>query len=355
MPVESILNFVSIVIGAFLGLHFAFLSTRKNKTNLFLGIFLLLTAISVAAAEGEAMGWAEHPMFRLFGLCSPYLFVPILFYYALGITNSLRTKAKQYAWIFIPAGLDILIHLIFFEQDGVREVMGLLSSPFSLYIFFLLMRELRKHNEHILNIFSSIEDKQLRWLRILVSIHIGFSILWLIDDSLGLILGDNPISTFLAGVSLVATLGTILWIGFAGLRQDLIFEEDSELPEVEPISESEPTEIITQRFAAIVEQIESENLYLDRDLSLSGLALKLEMKNKELSHLINQGYGENFYQFINHFRVQYFKQIQEDPAFQNRSIEGLALEAGFKSKSTFYAAFKKVEGMTPKQYESRKK
>ena len=51
-------------------------------------------------------------------------------------------------------------------------------------------------------------------------------------------------------------------------------------------------------------------------------------------------------------QIEKFKQLVQSSKFQQFSILGLASEAGFSSKSTFYAAFKKFEGMSPKQYEN---
>ena len=67
--------------------------------------------------------------------------------------------------------------------------------------------------------------------------------------------------------------------------------------------------------------------------------------------MINEHSKTNFYQFINGFRVSEFKMLMQSPKAQQLSILGLAEEAGFSSKSTFYTAFKAVEGVTPKQYE----
>ena len=65
---------------------------------------------------------------------------------------------------------------------------------------------------------------------------------------------------------------------------------------------------------------------------------------------INEQLGKNFYDFINAYRVEAFKAKLQDPKFAAYSILGVALESGFKSKSSFNAIFKKVTGMTPSQY-----
>ena len=58
----------------------------------------------------------------------------------------------------------------------------------------------------------------------------------------------------------------------------------------------------------------------------------------------------NFNNYINSFRVEYAKELLVTNKFSNLSIEGIGIEAGFHSKSTFYAAFKKIENTTPAQY-----
>ena len=58
----------------------------------------------------------------------------------------------------------------------------------------------------------------------------------------------------------------------------------------------------------------------------------------------------NFYKFINKFRVEKFKRLVESGDASKYTIMGLAHKAGFNSKSSFYEAFKLIEGTTPLQY-----
>ena len=56
---------------------------------------------------------------------------------------------------------------------------------------------------------------------------------------------------------------------------------------------------------------------------------------------------------LNYYRVQEFKRRLTDPEYQHLSLEGLAYEAGFRSKATFNRAFKKLERMTPGEFRKR--
>ena len=111
------------------------------------------------------------------------------------------------------------------------------------------------------------------------------------------------------------------------------------------------SEIDLQRFNEIKEKIKEQELFTNPKLDLRGLSEALDLKEKELSRLINECGKVNFYQFINEFRIQKFKQLIQSSKAHQFTLLGLATEAGFSSKSTFYTAFKKLEGMTPKQYE----
>ena len=79
----------------------------------------------------------------------------------------------------------------------------------------------------------------------------------------------------------------------------------------------------------------------------------MDLSKGYLSQIINQKEGKNFFDFINHYRVEDVKEKLNDDAYSHFSILGVALEAGFKSKSTFNAVFKKMTGMTPSQFKRK--
>jgi len=341
VDIGTILNITSFSIASFLGMHFFFL---KTATNRFLGLFLIFTAVSVLASE------TSNPL--LTGLSSPFLLAPFLLGFVLDITNNLHRSRKNLGWLFIPAILDSLLNLLLPHYITGIRISILISSVFNLIIFFWVLIELKRHSQKILNTFSAVEGKRLIWLRNLILINILFSILWLVDDSLYFFLGANDLSMVISEISLFSTLLTILWIGFAGLRQFPIYQTPS--IEVEESMDGDVETVVLpdleNKYSALLKLIETKKLFLNKNLSLQDLAEEVQIRNKDLSQIINQGYGQNFYHFINHFRIQYFKYLVQAGEDQKMSLEGLAKEVGFNSKSTFYAAFKKEEGMTPRAY-----
>ena len=96
--------------------------------------------------------------------------------------------------------------------------------------------------------------------------------------------------------------------------------------------------------------MELKQPYLDPDLDLSKLAELLEMNPKQVSATINGSFNKNFYEYINQYRVEAFKQRMIEPERDKLTLVGHAFECGFKSKSTFNEVFKKLEGKTPSEY-----
>jgi len=80
------------------------------------------------------------------------------------------------------------------------------------------------------------------------------------------------------------------------------------------------------------------------------LARETEIHRYILSACINQYYGVNFNVVVNRFRIEYLLREVDPEQWEELSIEGLAKEVGFNTRTTFLKAFKKNVGMTPSEY-----
>ena len=103
------------------------------------------------------------------------------------------------------------------------------------------------------------------------------------------------------------------------------------------------TEVLT-RF------MNEEEPFLIPNLSLRSLAEQVEIHPNKLSWLLNDRMGKNFNEFINHYRIEYFKKLALDSENSHISLIGLAYESGFNSKTVFNTYFKKETGITPKEF-----
>ncbi len=100
----------------------------------------------------------------------------------------------------------------------------------------------------------------------------------------------------------------------------------------------------------LLDYMETGQPYRNPELTLPQLAQEIGIPRNQLSSLINEGFGMNFFDFINQYRVDLVKTWLKDPAMDHLTILGLAMEAGFNTKGTFNTAFKKFTGLTPSQY-----
>jgi adenylate cyclase len=100
----------------------------------------------------------------------------------------------------------------------------------------------------------------------------------------------------------------------------------------------------------LLEKIENDEPYLNPDLTLRLLAAQVSIHPNQLSWLLNDGFGKNFNEFINHYRIEAFKKLAKNPENSNITVMGLAYDSGFNSKTVFNTYFKKETGLTPKQF-----
>ena len=98
--------------------------------------------------------------------------------------------------------------------------------------------------------------------------------------------------------------------------------------------------------------IQNEKIYLNSHLKIDELAESLNMSPKILSQVINEGFACNFYDFINKFRVEYAKEILQNPTDTGMTIQEVMFDSGFNSKSSFNTAFKKFTGLTPTEFKN---
>jgi TolB-like protein/AraC-like DNA-binding protein/Tfp pilus assembly protein PilF len=105
--------------------------------------------------------------------------------------------------------------------------------------------------------------------------------------------------------------------------------------------------------AKLLQLIETEKTHQNPELTLRSLADQLGIHPNQLSWLLNDCFGKNFNEFINHYRVEAFKKLAVDPENAKLTIMAIANDCGFNSKTVFNTYFKKETGMTPKEFLAR--
>ena len=101
--------------------------------------------------------------------------------------------------------------------------------------------------------------------------------------------------------------------------------------------------------ARMKQYIEKEGAYRNPELKRVDIAQSLGVPVAKLSYVFSQHLKINYYDFINHYRLEEFKQLIAEGEHLHYTIQALSERCGFK-KSSFFSTFKKVEGMTPTEY-----
>jgi len=104
----------------------------------------------------------------------------------------------------------------------------------------------------------------------------------------------------------------------------------------------------------IEEALHTDSYFLSPELSLKGLAKKLNASSNTLSKTINSEFGMNFNDYINQKRVKVAQERLLNPDFDKLTIEAIGNSVGFNSKSAFYNAFKKKTGVSPSVFSKQK-
>ena len=218
-------------------------------------------------------------------------------------------------------------------------------------ISIVILRSLGKYEKALYNDFAEIGDRSLKWLSHTLSGGLVLITIWAI-----VALADyfqNDFGYILARGLLIGLSILIYWIGYSMLMRRELFVNEIISPSSSPPVLEEPAKLSEKtdnHHLNLLAAMKEKHLYRNPDINMSILSDEIGLSKGYLSQIINTKEGKNFFDFINAYRVEEVKQKMADPEFAHFNILAIALDAGFKSKSTFNAVFKKMTGKTPSQY-----
>jgi len=231
-------------------------------------------------------------------------------------------------------------------------VLGLSTVGYNIVVLKLL----QKHRKNIQNKFSNTENIDLNWLR-------TFAIASLVIFSLNVLLfnlnnhlhftTDNKLSQ----IGFSFTTVYVFYISYFGIKQGQIFADNPATKNLQhavlsaqEASKKNDNSLIIAKLTVFMEK---EQPFLDPELNLAKLSDLLQMKQEILSEVLNSSLNQNFFEFVNKYRIEEFKIQCLKLDKKHLSIMGIAYECGFNSKAAFYRAFNKFEGATPTAYISK--
>jgi len=364
----AVSRIVDVVIsaGIFNGLFLALvLTTKKNKrsrSNRILAALLVVLSVSIA----HSLIWIGVDIGVPFQIREPFILLigPFLLLYVRETVHTQKPEPRD-SLHFIPFLLFFVIILLLRTGATAGSTAALSIGVWILtlvqygFYWWYIVQAINRSLPMIESEYSNMEGKSLSWIK---------SFLHIFGVCLLLLTLTIPIAVHMENYPLVDTIVclalscTVFVVGYEGLFQEEIFsnlaypeqaagaeeglrrEEDAA-----PAPSPEDGEMLRQ----LLKHMEEKRPYLDERLTLTQLAAQLGLTRNQLSFLINERVGENFYAFINKYRVEEVKRLIADPAKNHYTILALAYESGFPSKSSFQAIFKKFTGLTPTAYRNR--
>jgi len=368
------------LIAAFDAIFFSVLLLQKKPRALHDNI-LILWLLYLGLYIG-IYSFYSHELFIHFHLLSISLLSlfmlhgPFLYYYILTLVSDKRQIFKKDLIHLVPFILfNLYILIASFSPDISEklniEKLSLHNDPPLLFLFFLIItafsgtvyflftfKLFKRLDINIFNNFSNSADIDLDWLRKLVLL---FGVIWTALISITVIHHVfHMFSMVFCTDGLFLSLSVfVILIGYFGLKQNVIFNNENvivtdNLSRIQPkYSGSRLNESEEKQYAEkLISYMELLKPYLNTDLTLPQLAVELGISSHLLSQVINEHFKLNFFDFVNQYRVEAFKERIVNPKYENFSLLGIAFECGFNSKSAFNRIFKKSTGLTPSQFKA---
>ncbi|MBX7151034.1 AraC family transcriptional regulator [bacterium] len=365
--VYSIIGIIGIVQGFFFSVVLLTNIRHNHRANIYLGLCLLSISIGLIDIILIHTGYyLEYPWFL--GVTNPVdtLYGPLFYFYVCALTSADFSWSKKKLLHLIPTALMTLLTVLIvlvpieekykaltdfyekrlatntaFEIDWGDLIFDSLIYFQCLTYLILVFKRIARYEAEILENFSSTDRLSLRWLKLCLGVLLS---LWTIWFLLGVF---DQYDRYVIYLPVIAS-PFIYGMGYYGLKQPELFHFPSEKKKYE--SSSLTSDQSQNYLNRILELMENEKLYCDPELSLNTLAEKISIPDRYVSQIINEQRNQNFFDFINNYRINEAKKLLISDAHQHLTILAIAFDCGFNSKSAFNAAFKKYTGLTPSAY-----
>lgn len=371
------------------GLLLIFMSLLRDKKTYQIGIFLITIGLSVFIdMMGEFSSEFYTPLGETLYVILPmiitligYCFL-VAFSYDMVISHGIIPKKFFLSWEILNI---ILACVCFVLPESTREDMYdvIVISQVLFQTLFLLHYPyvIYKHNKQIAEQYSNLESRVLYYQPYLVVFYMLVSEIDLfVDDILDATNFTSPlmVDIFFCLCALAWTIAVVYFAmrykiseNFfevtADVQQEmtgatiihtksLVGTENIEVQnnKLDTTAETNKTSPVSQQVVDLFERLEQVMTqmepFLQPDLTIAKIGEMITTHPKILSNCINSMTGGNFNHYVNKYRVDYVISLMKKKENDQLTIESIGQMAGFNNNATFYKAFKREYGMTPKQY-----
>lgn len=341
---HKILFFFSL-LGAFngliLGVYFIFLTPKKYLSNYLLGALLVMLSIRIGKSVAYNFDYNLPKIYLQVGLTACLLIGPFLYFFVSSEVRQVRRMPETWIgqiifWFFLIISGGTIYPYDSFPQLWRQYIIPLIYLQWGIYIALsglllipILQKLVRKEN------VKPFE----KWV---LTICGGVMLLFILYvwSILNITKGSYISAALYFSLIIYLIAFTLL---YRRKTDDLSSLSSSKY--VDRKLSLEDAQMIIARLERIMTDTE---IYRNPNLKLNELAKEINISGHQLSQILNDNIGKHFTHFVNEYRINEACKILSEET--NLTIDAIGEEVGFNSKSTFFAAFKKIKGLTPSTY-----
>lgn len=114
-------------------------------------------------------------------------------------------------------------------------------------------------------------------------------------------------------------------------------------------------ELMDELYDKILNIIVVQKKYKDPEYSAKQMAIDLRTNTRYISAVVSVRFGKNYSTLVNEYRIEEAKYLLVDKRYLDANIEDVGTMVGFANRQSFYAAFYKFTGETPRGYRMKHK
>ena len=348
--------------------------TGKRTSNILLASFFLAICLNLADTFLLIKQvYFQFPAWALWGSGTLLAGGPLLFFYTQSVIYKDFQFTKRRLMQFTPFLLLFIISEISYLAAGREKQIEILNNiinrkiPPAVYIvssviyihffayLFASFRLIKRYRAAAVNQYSDSQRATLNWLRSTIIFFFVLIVLSAVNSYLSYTSYRNlffPVMVF----TIFLLLLYIVLVLFKASRNPEIFSalKERELEEAvqtakyagSGLTDNEKKRIL----ANLEEHMQNQKPWLEPELTLDELAKQLSVKPKALSQVINELLQQNFFEYINNYRIEEAKRLLTNPEDKKITVLEVLYEVGFNSKSSFNTLFKKHTGLTPSEF-----
>lgn len=327
-----ILASLGLAQGLFLSFYLFTLKSGNIKSNIFLALFLLGLTIRIGKSVLNYYIPLENWQNNI-GISGILFAAPSLWLYGVSLFKKNKSFSLKDYLHFVPFVLFLFL-IPFVPREGNFESFWNYGLVVFHLLIYLILSWLTLYRNRL-----KVSKDVIRWYR---NILIGATLIWF--HYVGNILGFTMY--YIRGPIFYSLL--IYAFSYLFLNRHKFNLQKYNSSNLNKNS----SRVLFQK---INELFEAENTFLDANLTLKTLSEKLNVKAREISQVINENTQQNFYDFVNQYRIKKAKTLLRDSKYANEKIATIAYDSGFGNITSFNIAFKKKTGVTPSAYRKDKK